>query len=257
MTGIYYTGGSLIEVWNVKIATRRSVQCPVDRVTKILNRTGSPVIRFMLWQSFGKVMLVSHKQRSYAWKLTDSGVKSGYLIGWHAHFHGYGHLRRICGEAWRIFRFRGSVWAFWLNHLKKFCTVIGLYFDGFAAWGIRQHGISVYLWVFTISNVYLRDCTILTSDFYQRYLETFSTMFSLRLRQTIWNLYNVCIRSLKRISIPHGQILLTSYWAPSTTQAEASLEILAQRATARERQSLHCNKVDKCMVLQWCIFSLY
>jgi hypothetical protein len=65
------------------------------------------------------------------------------------------------------------------------------------------------------------------------------------------SLYNVCIRSLKRISMPHGRILLTSYWAaPSTTQAEASLEILAQRATARERrQSLHCKKVDKFMVL--------
>jgi hypothetical protein len=94
----------------------------------MLNRTGSPVIRFMLRQNFGKVMLVSHEQRSYAWKLTDSGVKSGYIIGWHSHFHGYGHLRRICGEAWRICRFRGSVWAFWLNHLKQFCTVIGLYF---------------------------------------------------------------------------------------------------------------------------------
>jgi PHD/YefM family antitoxin component YafN of YafNO toxin-antitoxin module len=44
--------------------------------------------------------------------------------------------------------------------------------------------------------------------------------------------------------------LLTSYWAaPSTAQAEALLEILAQRATARETQSLHCNKVDKFMVL--------
>jgi hypothetical protein len=82
----------------------------------------------MLRQNFGKVMLVSHEQRSDAWKLTDSGVKCGYLIGWHAHFHGYGHLRRICGEAWRICRFRGSVWAFWLNHLKKFCNVIALYF---------------------------------------------------------------------------------------------------------------------------------
>jgi hypothetical protein len=31
--------------------------------------------------------------------------------------------------------------------------------------------------VFIISNVYLRNFTIFTSDFYQRYLETFSTMF--------------------------------------------------------------------------------
>jgi hypothetical protein len=53
--------------------------------------------------------------------------------------------------------------------------------------------------------------------------------------------------------MPHGRILLTikllSGAAPSTTQAEASLLILAQIATARERQSLHCNKVDKFMVL--------
>ena len=37
---------------------------PVDRVTKICNRASSPVIRFTLRQIFGKVILVSHEQRS-------------------------------------------------------------------------------------------------------------------------------------------------------------------------------------------------
>jgi hypothetical protein len=127
----------------------------------------------MLRQNFGKVMLVSHEQRSYVWKLTDSGVKSGYLIGWHAHFHGYGNLRRICGEDWRICRFRGSVWAFWLNHLKKFCTVIGL---SFSTDSQREVFVNTAL-VFTSECLLFRTFTI-TSDFYRRYLETFSTMFS-------------------------------------------------------------------------------
>jgi hypothetical protein len=142
----------------------------------------------MLRQSFGKVMLVSHEQRSYVWKLTDSGVKSGYLIGWHAHFHGYGNLRRICGEDWRICRFRGSVWAFWLNHLKKFCTVMTV--QNFFKWFIRWFNQNFFKWfnsqrevfvntalVFTSECLLFRTFTI-TSDFYRRYLETFSTMFS-------------------------------------------------------------------------------
>ena len=124
------------------------IQC--ERLQKFSN------LRVQAVAELRKVILVNREQRSYAWMLTDSGVKSSYLIGWHAHFHGYGHL-------WWICRFRISVWAFWLNHLKKFCTVIGLYFDGFAAWGIRQHGISVYLWV-TISNVY----------YYERFLPAIS-----------------------------------------------------------------------------------
>jgi hypothetical protein len=142
----------------------------------------------MLRQSFGKVMLVSHEQRSYVWKLTDSGVKSCCLIGWHAHFHGNGNLRRICGEDWRIFRFKGSVWAFWLNHLKKFCTVIGL---SFSTDSQRDVFVNTAL-VFTSECLLFRTFTI-TSDFYRRYLETFSTMFSLRLRQTIWNLYTTFV----------------------------------------------------------------
>ena len=50
---------------------------------------------------------------------------------------------------------------------------------------------------FTISNVYYYNCAI-TSDFYQRYLETFSTMFSLRLRQTIWNFYTTFDTELEK-----------------------------------------------------------
>ena len=63
---------------------------------------------------------------------------------------------------------------------------------------LTSESLSVF---YTISNVYLRNVTIFTSDFYQRYLETFSTMSSLRLRHTIWNLYNVCIRSLSEKNI--------------------------------------------------------
>jgi hypothetical protein len=98
---------------------------------------------------------------------------------------------------------------------------------------------------FTIITVLLRE--ISTSDI----LETFSTMFSLRLRQTIWNLYTTRYTELeKNIDASRTNFvdkLLSG--ATRTTQAEASLEILAQRATARERQSLHCNEVDKFMVL--------
>jgi hypothetical protein len=167
----------------------------------------------MLRQSFGKVMLVSHEQRSYAWKLTDSGVKSSYLIGWHAHFHGYGHLRWICGEAWRICRFRGSVWAFWLNHCHWliFSTDSAYIFDAL---------------------VFISECLLFRSSnvcYYEWFLPTISgnifdnVQFAIAAND-LESLYNVCIRSLKRISMPHGRILLTSYWAaPSTTQAEASL----------------------------------
>jgi hypothetical protein len=113
--------------------------------------------------------LVSHEQRSYAWMLTDSGVESGYLIGWHAHFHGYGHLRRICGEAWRICRFRGSVWAFWLSHLKKFCSVIGLYFRRIRSVGYSSTRHSVFMSVYYFerlactSNIWkhFRQCSVI------------------------------------------------------------------------------------------------
>ena len=52
--------------------------------------------------------------------------------------------------------------------------------------------------VFTSECLLFRTFTI-TSDFYQRYLETFSTMFSLRrLRQTIWNLYQRLYTELEK-----------------------------------------------------------
>jgi hypothetical protein len=174
----------------------------------------------MLRQSFDKVMLVSHEQRSYAWKLTDSGVKSGYLIGWHAHFHGYGHLRRISGEAWRICRFRGSVWAFWLNHLKKFCIVIGLYFRR-----IRSREVFV-----NTALVFISECLLFRSSnvcYYEWFLPAISgnifddIMFSLRLRQTIWNLYTTFVYGAwKEYRCLTGEFC---WQATSTTQAEVSL----------------------------------
>jgi hypothetical protein len=178
----------------------------------------------MLRQSFGKVMLVSHEQRSYAWKLTDSGVKSGYLIGWHAHFHGYRHLRRICGEAWRICRFRGSVWAFWLNHLKKILHCHWLIFSTDSQRELFVNTALVFtsecllFRTFTITTVLLR--AISTSDIWKHFRQCSVCDCGKRFGTSIQRL----IRSLKRISMPHGRILLTSYWtAPSTTQAESSI----------------------------------
>ena len=80
--------------------------------------------------------------------------------------------------------------------------------------------VSTALWLMSRECLLFRRSNF-TSDFNRRCLETFSTLFSLRSRQTIWNLYNVCVPSLRRRSMFHGRVLLTSYWARLTRQAEA------------------------------------
>ena len=169
----------------------------------------------MLRQSFGKVNL-SHRQRSYAWILTDSGVESGYLIGWCAYFHGYGHLRRICG--WPDgFADSGLCISLLTGPFKK---ILRCYWPTFSTDSQLGAFVSTALWLMSRECLLFRRSNF-TSDFNRRCLETFSTLFSLRSRQTIWNLYNVCVPSLRRRSMFHGRVLLTSYWARLTTQAEA------------------------------------
>ena len=125
--------------------------------------------------------------------------------------HSFPWLRPFATDLWgglTDFQIQGLCTSLLIEPFKK---ILHCHWLIFSTDSQREVFVNTAL-VFT-SELLFRTFTI-TSDFYQRYLETFSTMFSLRLRQTIWNLYTtftISIRSLKRISMPHERILLTSY----------------------------------------------
>ena len=103
--------------------------------------------------------------------------------------------------------------------------------------------------VFTISNVYYLIRAISTSDIWKHFRQCSVCDCGKRFGISIQRLHTELEKNVDASRTNFVDKLLSGAIKASTTQTEASLEILAQRATARERQSLHCNKVDKFIVL--------
>ena len=108
-------------------------------------------------------------------------------------------------------------------------------------------GCLILFRTFTITTVLLR--AISTSDIWKHFRQCSVCDCGKRFGISIQRVYTELEKNIDASRTNFVDKLLSGAIITSTTQAEASLEIFAQRATARERQSLHCNKVDKFMVL--------